>query len=272
MNEKECINLYQKIYNAALLRAQVFFEDAPDSIGDLAERRMFSPVLLDALRRPDGITARLFVDTIESEFDKSFDEIYAELKKTSRFRKILYEEIYSGLKEFYEEEKSWEKLLIVAQNSNDEMLYEVFLKLVEENTGEGIASYQQLQAATKIYNLNDLDYIKKEIDAPEDWKPTNKVTEAEAEFRVMACFYVAMRHRYRLALEACLRNGGKYPDLLEINPTTFYLTADFQEPAITMALETFIYDQPAKPDLRSLADKINAPYSVILKAKQGSKE
>jgi hypothetical protein len=84
----------------------------------------------------------------------------------------------------------------------------------------------------------------------------------------MACFYVAMRHRYRLALEDCLKNGGKYPDLLEINPTTFYLTADFQEPAITMALETFIYDQPAKPDLRSLAESLEAPYSLLMQAKQ----
>jgi hypothetical protein len=273
MNENESRAIYRDLLNRALIKAKtVFFNDAnndaPGNISELAEKRMYSPALLSILARPGGISAQQLSETIESEFDKSFDEALIEMLTTSRYRQILYQTIYNGLQELYMTEESWEKLLILAKHSGDEIVNEIFVRLVEENTGESITSYQQLQKATGIYNLNDVGYIKKEINAPEDWEPTEKVTKAEAESRMEICFFMAMRHRYRLALEEGLRNGGKYPDLLKINPTTFYLPNKIQEPAIIRALETYICDLPIKPDIRSLAESLEAPYSLLIKAKQ----
>jgi hypothetical protein len=273
MSENESRALHSELLNRAFIKARTVFLDdannnAPGNILELAEKRTYSPALLSDLARPGGISEQDFVETIETELSKSFDEVLIETLMTSRYRQILYQTFYNALQELYMTEKSWEKLLILAKHSEHDLVNEIFVKLVEETTGESITSYEQLQKATGIYNLNDLDYIKEEIDAPEDWEPTDAVTKAEAESQAEICFCMAMRYRYQLALEECLRTGGKYQNLLKIKPVTFYLPSEIQEPAILRALETFICDLPVKPDTRSLAESLEAPYSLLIQAKQ----
>jgi hypothetical protein len=268
MSEKELVAIYKKVLESAYHRAKVFFDDSPTSIGALAEKRMSLPALLDPLRQSTGSTSPELWQAIEAEFDRQFDTVASELTKTSRFREILYEEIYKELKEFYEKEKSWEKLLTIAKHTDEDMYYEVFVRLVEETTNENITSSEHLQKATGLYSLNDVDHIKKEISAPDDWIPTRKVTEAEAEFQMKVFFYIAMRYRYREAIETCLRRGGKYGDLLKISPEDFHLTNEFQPGAMQKAIQTFMYDNSPATNTREVAQKLSAPYSVVLKAKQ----
>jgi hypothetical protein len=83
--------------------------------------------------------------------------------------------------------------------------------------------------------------------------------------------------RYSKALEAILDAGGKYSDLLKVKPSYYNLSetwsgclAKDQYSSILWAIENaFLIGEPnssVKPDLKTIAQEIEAPYSVLMDA------
>jgi hypothetical protein len=157
-------------------------------------------------------------------------------------------------------------------------LSEIFVRIVEETEGVAITSAKQLQeltGITEIYGYWDED--KGETIPYGDHKPTKEEAQEIAFKQIKNTFTEAMSYRYSRALEAILEAGGKYSDLLQIKPSYFNLPetwsgclATDQYSSILWALEkAFLIGEPntsVRPDLKTIARDLEAPYSVLMDA------
>lgn len=84
--------------------------------------------------------------------------------------------------------------------------------------------------------------------------------------------------KYLGALETALKNGANYKEILKIEPKDFNLpetwsgsVATDKYSSILFAIQgEYLLDEPGglmlKPDLRSIAKDLEAPYSIIMEA------
>jgi hypothetical protein len=193
---------------------------------------------------------------------------------TKEVSEALYEKTYEAFRESSRENETWQDLF--TEISPDErFLHEIFLRLVEEQEKIEITSARQLQDITGITHIYGYwDEEKGEL-APYEGKKivTKKQAQAEAYEQVEETFTKAMQFRYERFLKERLRNGEKYKDLLEVNPSRFYLPEDYKETAIKRAVSQYfeLWDTSRlKPNFGSIADKIDAPYSFVINASKQS--
>jgi hypothetical protein len=83
---------------------------------------------------------------------------------------------------------------------------------------------------------------------------------------------------YLGALETALKNGANYKELLKVTPKDFNLPETWSGTVATDKYSSILYaisgeyllDEPigliVRPDLRSIAKDLEAPYSVIMEA------
>lgn len=148
-----------------------------------------------------------------------------------------------SIRRCYEETGSWGKVFATEVYDEDEY-HDAFLDIVEEKTGEKIRTAEDLK---RLIGHDTGDAIN-------DWQ---KIIVS------------AGRARYDRALEECLDNGGKYADLLKIDPETFELSKDEQLKRIPGVISCWAHLMEGafiRPDLSVVADKLEAPFSVIFKA------
>lgn len=165
--------------------------------------------------------------------------------KDSHYIKRLKE-----IREAYEESKDWDKVITTAVYSDVKEAQEAFINYVEE-------TYQ-----TKV----------------KDGKHLQKLTGIKAE-TLEGLEETVLNSRYSKyfrALEKALQEGAKYKDLLQIKPQDFGLPKTWsgclgsdQYSSILWAISfTYLINEPASlmllPDLRSIAQEIQAPYSVLM--------
>lgn len=90
------------------------------------------------------------------------------------------------------------------------------------------------------------------------------------------CFFMALEHRYELALEEILKRGGSFAELMAVDPRTFNLPDQWdgmdkdtnKEKMIDKAIFFFFSMSEIaslRPRLRDIADELGAPYERILK-------
>jgi len=154
------------------------------------------------------------------------------------------------IREAYEESKDWNKVISTAVYSDVVEAQEAFIDYVEE-------TYQ-----TKV----------------KDGKHLQKLTGIKAE-TLEGLEETVLNSRYSKyfrALEKDLQEGAKYKDLLQIKPQDFGLPKTWsgclgsdQYSSILWALSfEFLINEPGYlmllPDLRSIAQEIQAPYSVLM--------
>ena len=89
---------------------------------------------------------------------------------------------------------------------------------------------------------------------------------------VSSSYYKACEFKYQLALEKILRDGGKYKDLLALDPEAYGHPRETEEER-KKHVETaiilyygFIETAVFRPSVREVAEELEAPYEVILKA------
>lgn len=177
---------------------------------------------------------------------------------------------YDYLKELYEDTGSWQRVFSDFVPEED-YIYAVFVRLVEEKTGKTIGSAKELLDATGIKAYGSFNEGKDEI-LPYETKPTDKQIQADTEDQIAEIFHRAMEHRYYEALYNLLKNGGKYSDLLAIKPSSFYLPENLREETIkkTLCIYYSLWGEiSSRPDIKTVADQIDAPYSVVLSATAG---
>jgi hypothetical protein len=197
--------------------------------------------------------------------------------KSSYFKSKLYKESYERLKAFVDEVKSYGDLFTEIYE-DETYLNEIFVRLVEETEGVAITSAKQLQELTEITEIYGYwDEEKGETVPYGDKKPTKKEAQEIAYNQIEEAFISAMSYRYSKALEDILEAGGKYKDLLQIKPSFFNLpetwsgcTPSDQYRSILWALkDIFLIGEPntsVRPDLKTIAQEIEAPYSVLMDA------
>jgi hypothetical protein len=205
------------------------------------------------------------------------DNVVEALIKSSEFKDSLYKKSYERLKALGDEDKSYGDLF--AEIYEDEpYLNEIFVRLVEETEGVAITSAKQLQELTGITEIYGYWDEKKGETVPYgDKKPTKKEAQDIAFKQIEETFTSAMSYRYSKALEDILEAGGKYSDLLQVKPSFFNLPEIWsgclptdQYSSILLAIEkVFLIGEPntsARPDLKAIAQEIDAPYSVLMDA------
>lgn len=150
----------------------------------------------------------------------------------------------------YQESKSWDKVITTAVYSDAKEAQESFIDYVEETYQTKVKDGKHLQKLTGI----------------------KEETLEGLEETVINSRYT----KYFRALEKALQEGAKYKDLLQIKPQDFGLPKTWsgclgsdQYSSILWALSfEFLISEPAPlillPDLRSIAQEIEAPYSVLM--------
>jgi len=154
--------------------------------------------------------------------------------------------------ETYQESKDWEDVYFTSVYSDVDESQEAFIDYVEEVYKTKVKDGKHLQKLTGI---------------------TEETLEGLEETVINSRY-----SKYFRALEKALQEGAKYKDLLQIKPQDFGLPKTWsgclgsdQYSSILWALSSeFLIDETASlmllPDLRSIAQEIQAPYSVLMDA------
>jgi hypothetical protein len=149
-----------------------------------------------------------------------------------------------------------------------------FISLIEKVNGEKVRNWKHLQELTGIEEITGHEG-KIKIGTPE--------AKEEARRELSETLKHAVEYRYRAALEAALNNGAKYKDLLEIDPEAFGITGEsimgtedaelarwdketYQKEKIRESIGFWAFiDEGSymRPDLHTIAEKLEAPYNEI---------
>ena len=173
----------------------------------------------------------------------------------------IYNRDLKGITEAYSKSKSWEDVITSGYfNSDEDTSLEAFIDLVEDVYKTKIKDAKQLDKLTGLTTL-----LSKEPNIEKGKEPTLEYILTSSRYS-----------KYCRALEKALQEGAKYKDLLQIKPQDFGLPKTWsgclgsdQYSSILWALSfEFLINEPASlmllPDLRSIAQEIQAPYSVLM--------
>ena len=217
----------------------------------------------------NGGSLEELLEAFKKEYNEATDLAIEAIEKTEDFRELRYQKCYEALKKSHEQKdiNSWGDLLTEIYQ-DDEALNEIFVRLVEEQENIKITSAKQLQEVTGITEVWSYWKGEEQIEYP-DTKEGKKQAKAQAKKEIEETFVLAMMYRYGNLLEGMLKTGAKYKDLLSIEPGSFYLPNEKQAEVIKKTF-TLYYNliEPShfRPDLKTIAEEIEAPYSVLLEA------
>lgn len=174
--------------------------------------------------------------------------------------------------ETYQESKSWVKVFSTSVYSDVKEAQESFIDYVEETYQTKIKDAKHLQNLTGITHLDSWDSKAGKYITPDTEEEAKENAIRELEETLINSKY----SKYFRALERALQEGAKYKDLLQIKPQDYGLPKTWsgclgsdQYSSILWALSfEFLINEPASlmllPDLRSIAQEVEAPYSVLM--------
>jgi len=174
--------------------------------------------------------------------------------------------------ETYQESKSWVKVFSTSVYSDVKEAQESFIDYVEETYQTKIKDAKHLQNLTGITHLDSWDSKAGKYITPDTEEEAKENAIRELEETLINSKY----SKYFRALERALQEGAKYKNLLQIKPQDYGLPKTWsgclgsdQYSSILWALSfEFLINEPASlmllPDLRSIAQEIEAPYSVLM--------
>jgi hypothetical protein len=186
------------------------------------------------------------------------------------FRYINYKK---EIAESYQNSKSWGVVFTNCTLSDVDESQEAFVDYVEEIEKTQIKDVKHFQKLTGITHLNSWDNKTQKYINPDTEEESKDNAIKELEKTLINSRY----SKYSRALDkALLYDGAKYKDLLLIKPHDYGLPktwkgllASDQYTAILYAISfNYLINEPAGlmllPDLRSIAEEIEAPYSVVM--------
>lgn len=271
-----------------LIHDKVIKEVLQELVGDTGNKQPFGESLVNKYLQDLVAQAQLLVKSGSKVEDLQeyylqelrgniMDSVVEALLKSYEYKDRLYKKSYDRLKAAYKESESWGDLFTEIYE-DEQYLNEIFVRLVEEEEGVAVTSAKQLQELTGITEIYGYwDEEKGETVPYGDKKPTKKEAQEIAFKQIEGTFISAMSYRYSKALEDILQAGGKYKDLLQVKPAYFNLPETWsgvltydKESSILWAIEdVFRIGEPntsVRPDLKAIAQEIEAPYSVLLEA------
>ena len=199
---------------------------------------------------------------------RSGGEIVAEILRDY----LRYLNFKKQIVETYQESKDWGVVFSTSVYSDVKEAQESFIDYVEETYQTKVKDGKHLQKLTGITHLDSWDSKAGKYITPDAEEEAKENAIRELEETVISSRY----SKYFRALEKALQEGVKYKDLLQIKPQDFGLPKNWsgclgsdQYSSILWALSfEFLINEPASlmllPDLRSIAQEIQAPYSVLM--------
>lgn len=174
--------------------------------------------------------------------------------------------------ETYQESKDWGVVFSTSVYLDVEEAQEAFVDYVEETYQTKVKDSKHLQKLTGITHLDSWDSKAGKYITPDTEEEAKENAIRELEETLIRSRY----SKYFRALEKALQEGVKYKDLLQIKPQDFGLPKTWsgclgsdQYSSILWALSfEFLINEPGSlmflPDLRTIAQEIQAPYSVLM--------
>ena len=199
---------------------------------------------------------------------RSGGEIVAEILRDY----LRYLNYKKQIAETYQESKDWGVVFSTSVYSDVEDAQEAFVDYVEETYQTKVKDSKHLQKLTGITHLDSWDSKAGKYITPDTEEEAKENAIRELEETVIRSRY----SKYFRALEKALQEGVKYKDLLQIKPQDFGLPKTWsgclgsdQYSSILWALSfEFLINEPGSlmflPDLRTIAQEIQAPYSVLM--------
>ena len=216
-------------------------------------------------------------EDIKKEIQAIFKTVVDTLIKSREYKDKLYKKSYDRLKALVDEGKTFGDIFTEIY-SDESYLNDIFIRLIEDKEGVAITSAKQLQELSGIKEIHGYwDEDKGEIVQYKDKTiSTKKEAQEEAKKQIEETFIQGMYNRYFTTLEDILEAGAKYKDILLLNPKDFNLPdqwsgtlAKNKEEVILWAIGfTYLINEPGSlmmlPSLRTVAEEIEAPYSVLM--------
>jgi hypothetical protein len=174
----------------------------------------------------------------------------------------------------YQESKDWGLVFSTSCYSDVKEAQESFIDYVEEIYQTKVNSSKQLQELTGITHIDSWDNKAGKYITPDTEKEAKENAIRELEDTITGSRY----SKYSRALEKALQERAKYKDLLQIKPEDYGLPQTWsgclgsdQYSSILWAISfEYLINEPAGlmmlPDLRSIAQDVEAPYSVLMDA------
>ena len=174
--------------------------------------------------------------------------------------------------ETYQESKDWGVVFSTSVYSDVKDTQEAFIDYVEETYQTKIKDAKHLQNLTGITHLDSWDSKAGKYITPDTEEEAKENAIRELEETLINSKY----SKYFRALERALEEGVKYKDLLQIKPQDFGLPKTWsgclgsdQYSSILWAISfEFLINEPRSlawlPSLRTIAEEIQAPYSVLM--------
>lgn len=186
---------------------------------------------------------------------------------------IWYSKEKKAIAETYQESKSWNKVITTVVYSDSSSSQEAFIDYVEETYQTKVKDAKHLQELTGITHLDSWDSKANKYITPDTEEEAKENAIRELEETITASRY----SKYSRALYKALQEGAKYKDLIQINAGDYGLPKTWsgclgsdQYSSILLAIqEAFLLGEPntsVRPDLRTIAQEIEAPYSVLMDA------
>ena len=216
-------------------------------------------------------------EDIKKEIQAIFKTVVDTLIKSREYKDKLYKKSYDRLKALVDEGKTFGDIFTEIY-SDESYLNDIFIRLIEDKEKVAITSAKQLQELSGIKEIHGYwDEDKGEIVQYKDKTiSTKKEAQEEAKKQIEETFIQGMYNRYFTTLEDILEAGAKYKDILLLNPKDFNLPdqwsgtlAKNKEEVILWAIGfTYLINEPGSlmmlPSLRTVAEEIGAPYSVLM--------
>jgi hypothetical protein len=212
------------------------------------------------------------------EIDTLLETVTDTLIKSREYNNKLYKISYDKLKALLDEGSSYRELFTEVYD-DEGYLNDIFIRLIEEKEGVAITSAKQLQelsGITEVYGYWDNETEKIKPYPGRKAISTKKEAQEEALRQIEHTLTQGMYNRYFTTLEDMLEAGAKYKDILLLSPKDFNLPdqwsgtlAKNKEEVILWAIGlTFLINEPGSlmlvPSLRTVAEEIGAPYSVLM--------
>ena len=252
-----------KIYREALINLGIREQAMANIIADI-DRYYFNKMpglqMAGATKNPE-----LIKKTDLSDWKKIIVRLVKDYWRFSDYKKEIAEAYLQG--------KDWVNIFSTSVYSDVKEAQEAFIDYVEETYQTKIKDAKHLQELTGITHINS--YYSK-------GKMIEITSEPEQEERALVeleeTLINARYSKYFRALEIALQGGAKYKDLLQIKPEDYQLPETWsgclgsdQYSSILWAISfEFMVNEPALlmmlPDLRSIAEEVEAPYSVLMDA------
>ena len=160
-------------------------------------------------------------------------------------RYSTYKKSLQRIRDSYQETKDWDSVITTVVYVDDKQSQEAFIDLVEEIYQVKILSAEQLRDLTGI--------TKESLEGLEETLQNSRIS------------------RYKRGLSQLIRTGGSYQDLLSLDPGRYQLPVSMQGEIIRAVLirEYGLNEMSYTsllPDIRTVAEDLKAPYSVLLEA------